>query len=178
MRVSGIAIAQLATDLDEQFAAYWRDWQSRQYGVKACVVEFDWDYPQTLMLQQVSVNFLAKYQRGQGFIPNLYPEHRARVEQEVVEEAEIDPNALLAIAHSEDIELWQSIVDKVMNRIDNNEIVSFSQICQKARTLDWGKKDCYSKAKVYLGLLLSNNYRFKTNEGDFYSDFIIEENLD
>ena len=170
LRLSGIAIAKLAEELDQQFAEMLSDWKARQYGDQDCVVPHDWNYLQGLMLQQVSINFLAKYQQGQGFVPNRYPTDRASGKRKVTEE-EIDPNALLAIAHSEDIELWKELVAQVIT----SEPKSFHQICRLAQDLDWGK-DSYSKAKVYLGILLSEGFEVIASEESFYQNFMVVDN--
>ena len=170
LQISGSAIVEWAENIDKQLEAYLNFlaiYRIRDDKSQGCVVQHNWNYPQTLMLQQVSIGFLKQYQENQE--PRKDHEYpRTRTSSEKIVEEEISAAALLAIAHSEDIELWKELVAQVIT----NEPKSFHDICRLAQDLDWGK-DSYSKAKVYLGVLLSENFEIVASEESFYQDFVV-----
>ena len=168
---AGASFLLLAQHLQSQCDLWWQYWQLREYGQFACVVSAHWAYPQRYLVQRVAVAFLAGYLVSQDRVPNAYPESRVMgekldldLESDYFQE---EVSSLLSSAHSENITAWTGLIVRF---VKVNQEISFSQLCSRLADQDWGD-DVYSKAKVYLGLLLAEEFSLQSLDDDFYGDF-------
>ena len=163
--IAGQYFLNLAIDLDRNSDRWLQNWLNTSYGKADCVVPHDWnDWLSTRTQQSVSINFLAKYTFTNS-IPNNYSDSRISSTNTTFTPSASSENLEESIvtAHAEKIEEWSKIIgDYLGDRVKGS--VSFNSLRESLNL---------SPAKIYLGIILSDRFEVKTNEADFYGDFLV-----
>lgn len=157
---AGQKFLDLAQDLDFSSQRWLQNWLNASYGATDCVVPHDWlDWLATRTQQVVSVAFLDKYSNESREFSN-YPENRVSwSEAAILDDVDLDLQSVLAVSHTEEIELWTSIVTKYLQSCDR--LVPFSQLTQNIPL---------SFSQIYLGVLLNETVEIVPDD-DFYAGF-------